>query len=135
MSQRDDIDPGNCIHYSVNAWCEYIHQQFKWLHFKKGRRQVSHLEIFDRASRGVWGSILLVTTMPFNITTIGAYITILRLSFSSFTQQVVHIKQNEVIRPSNRATFGYSHNYTRGIDSQLTVSYEGKHVSPVIFHD
>ncbi|KAL3431433.1 hypothetical protein BDV09DRAFT_188405 [Aspergillus tetrazonus] len=62
--------------------------QFKWLHFKKGRQQLSHLEIFDRASRGVWRSILLVTTMPFNIATIGAYITVLRLGFSSFTQQV-----------------------------------------------
>ncbi|KAL4737945.1 hypothetical protein BDV11DRAFT_206339 [Aspergillus similis] len=98
--------------------------QSKWLHFKTGPRKLSHLEIFDRASRGVWGSILLVTTIPFNIATIGAFITILRLGFSPFTQQVVLIEQKDVITPSDRATFGYSHNYTRGIENQLAESYE-----------
>ncbi|KAL4757787.1 DUF3176 domain-containing protein [Aspergillus foveolatus] len=93
--------------------------QFKWLHFKKGRRKVSHLQIFDRESRGVWGSILFVTTMPSNNATIGAYITILRLGFSSFTQQVVHIKQNESIpqdsgmqSPVHQGLFGFQSSKT-----------------------
>ncbi|KAL4886208.1 hypothetical protein BJY04DRAFT_229333 [Aspergillus karnatakaensis] len=97
--------------------------QSKWLHFKRGPRKLSHLEIFDGASRGVWGSILLLTTIPGSIAAIGAFVTILRLGFSPFAQQVVLIEQREVITPSDRATFGYSHNYTRGIDNQLIVSY------------
>ncbi|KAL4999754.1 hypothetical protein BDV10DRAFT_163806 [Aspergillus recurvatus] len=97
--------------------------QSKWLHFKKGPRKLSHLEIFDGASRGVWGSILLLTTIPFNIATIGAFITILRLGFSPFAQQVVLIEERDVITPSDTAIFGYSHNYTRGLENQLVVSY------------
>ncbi|KAL5041484.1 hypothetical protein BDW71DRAFT_167401 [Aspergillus fruticulosus] len=98
--------------------------QSKWLHFKKGPRKLSHLEIFDGASRGVWGSILLLTTIPFNLAAIGAFITILRLSFSPFAQQVVLIEQRDVITSSDNAVFGYAHNYTRGLESQLTVSEE-----------
>ncbi|KAL4756115.1 uncharacterized protein BDW70DRAFT_164795 [Aspergillus foveolatus] len=98
--------------------------QSKWLHFKKGPRKLSHLEVFDRASRGIWGSILLLTTIPFNLAAIGAFITILRLAFSPFAQQVVLIEERDVITSSNAAIFGYAHNYTRGLESQLTVSEE-----------
>jgi hypothetical protein len=38
--------------------------QSKRLHFKDEPRKLAHLELFDGASRGVWGSILLLTTIP-----------------------------------------------------------------------
>ncbi|KAL2847777.1 hypothetical protein BJY01DRAFT_234169 [Aspergillus pseudoustus] len=87
--------------------------QSKWLHFKSAPRKLSHLEIFDGASRGVWGSILLLANIPWNLAAIGAFITILRLAFSPFAQQVVLIQQREVITPNENVTFGYAHNYTR----------------------
>jgi hypothetical protein len=37
--------------------------QSKWLHFKNGPRKLADFETFDGASRGIWGSILLVTTV------------------------------------------------------------------------
>ncbi|KAJ5470729.1 hypothetical protein N7530_008086 [Penicillium desertorum] len=86
--------------------------QSKWLHFKNGPRKLADFETFDEASRGVWGSILLLTTVKWNIATIGAFITILRLAFSPFAQQVVLIEQRNITSPSDTATLGYAHNYT-----------------------
>ncbi|KAF4259981.1 hypothetical protein CNMCM8812_005661 [Aspergillus fumigatus] len=93
--------------------------QSKWLHFKNRPRKLADLETFDGASRGVWGSILLLTTIKWNLATIGAFITILRLAFSPFTQQVVLIEQHEIISPSDTAAFGYAHNYSRNVLSGL----------------
>ncbi|KAL4861492.1 hypothetical protein BDV12DRAFT_64986 [Aspergillus spectabilis] len=87
--------------------------QSKWLHFKKGPRKLAHLEIFDGASRGVWGSILLLAYIPWNLATIGALVSILRLGFSPFAQQVVLIEQRNVTTPDSSATFGYAHAYTQ----------------------
>jgi hypothetical protein len=100
--------------------------QSKWLHFKNGPRKLADLETFDGASRGVWGSILLLTTVKWNIATIGALITILRLAFSPFAQQVVLIEQRPIIFSSDNATFGYAHNYSRSI-LDLANSGIGRH--------
>ncbi|KAL2855701.1 hypothetical protein BJX68DRAFT_231065 [Aspergillus pseudodeflectus] len=86
--------------------------QSKWLHFKKGPRKLAHLEIFDGASRGVWGSLLLLAYIPWNLATIGALVSILRLGFSPFAQQVVLIEQRNVTTPDSSATFGYAHTYS-----------------------
>ncbi|KAJ6186202.1 hypothetical protein N7519_007503 [Penicillium mononematosum] len=94
--------------------------QSKWLHFRNGPRKLADFETFDEASRGVWGSILLLTTVKWNIATIGAFITILRLAFSPFAQQVVLIKQRDIISPSDTATLGYAHNYT--INKQVNLA-------------
>ncbi|KAL4864707.1 hypothetical protein BDV12DRAFT_200871 [Aspergillus spectabilis] len=87
--------------------------QFKWLYFKSRPRRLADFETFDGASRGVWGSILLLTTVKWNLATIGAFVTILRLTFSPFAQQVVLIEQRDIISPADTATFGYAHNYSR----------------------
>ncbi|KAJ6049190.1 hypothetical protein N7444_005906 [Penicillium canescens] len=96
--------------------------QSKWLHFKNGPRKLADFEIFDGASRGVWGSILLLTTVKWNLATIGAFITILRLAFSPFTQQVVLIDQRDIISTAGTATFGYAHNYSRSLLNGLANS-------------
>ncbi|KAL4976258.1 hypothetical protein BDW66DRAFT_166670 [Aspergillus desertorum] len=93
--------------------------QLKWRHFKDGPQRLSNIATFDEASRGVWGSIQLLTTVKWNLATIGAAITILRLAFSAFSQQVILIEQREVFTPSDTATFGYAHNYTRNINGDL----------------
>lgn len=88
--------------------------QAKWLHFRDKPRKLADLETFDQASRGLWGSALLLTTVKWNLATIGAVITILRLSFAPFTQQVVLLEQRDVTSfIANMATFGYAHNYSR----------------------
>lgn len=103
--------------------------QSKWLHFKNKPRRLADFETFDQASRGVWGSALLLTTVKWNLATIGAVITILRLSFSPFAQQVVLIEQRDVISSGvDSATFGYAHNYSRdAVFNNLLTSITGKH--------
>ncbi|KAL5335742.1 hypothetical protein BJX70DRAFT_374373 [Aspergillus crustosus] len=93
--------------------------QLKWLHFKNGPRKLSQLEIFDGASRGVWGSILLLTTVKWNIATVGAFITILRLTVAPFAQQVIQIEQRDVFTPDEGVAFGYAHRYFREIPGEL----------------
>jgi hypothetical protein len=94
--------------------------QAKWLHFKKRPRRLADLETFDQASRGVWGSALLLTTVKWNLATIGAAITILRLSFSPFAQQVVLLEQRDVISPTaNIATFGCMQNYSLATNTDM----------------
>jgi hypothetical protein len=86
--------------------------QLKWLHFRTGSRKLSHFETFDAASRGgIWGSIMLLTTVKWNLATIGALITIMRLTFSPFAQQVVLFEQRPIFFPDDRVTFGYAHKY------------------------
>jgi hypothetical protein len=101
--------------------------QFKWLYFKKTSRKLADFEVFDEASRGTWGAILLLTTIKWNLATVGAFITILRLAFSPFTQQVILIEQRDIISPADNVTFGYAHNYTRDIMGEMFDSGVGKH--------
>ncbi|KAL3484529.1 hypothetical protein BJX62DRAFT_230208 [Aspergillus germanicus] len=93
--------------------------QFRWLYFKKASRRLADFEVFDEASRGTWGAILLLTTIKWNLATVGAFITILRLAFSPFTQQVILIEQRDIISPADNVTFGYAHNYTRDIMGEM----------------
>ncbi|KAF7136981.1 hypothetical protein CNMCM5793_006732 [Aspergillus hiratsukae] len=94
--------------------------QLKWLHFKSGSRKLSHFETFDEASRGgAWGSIMLLTTVKWNLATIGALITILRLTVAPFAQQVVQFEQRDITFPDDNVTFGYAHKYYREILGDL----------------
>lgn len=103
--------------------------QSKWLYFMNKPRKLADFETFDKASRDVWGAILLLTTVKWNLATIGAVITILRLSFSPLAQQVVLIEQRDIISPAaNTATFGYAHSYSReALFDSLRTSVIGKH--------
>ncbi|RGP71229.1 hypothetical protein FLONG3_7179 [Fusarium longipes] len=51
-------------------------------------RDLYNIERFDQASRGPYGSMLFIFRVPWNIATLGAFITILRLGFSPFAQEV-----------------------------------------------
>ncbi|PLB41687.1 DUF3176 domain-containing protein [Aspergillus candidus] len=93
--------------------------QSKWLHFKDRSRKLTDFEVYDEASRGPWGAIQLLTTVKWNLATIGAFITILRLAFEPFTQQVVLIEQRDVISTAKAASFGYTHSYIRNTDFDL----------------
>jgi hypothetical protein len=102
--------------------------QIKWLHFKSRPRKLSHLETFDEASRGgIWGCVMLLTTIKWNLATIGAFVTILRLTFAPFAQQVVQFEQRDIISADNGVTFGYTHKYSFMTTLALANSRIGKH--------
>ncbi|RDW61704.1 DUF3176 domain-containing protein [Aspergillus mulundensis] len=92
--------------------------QLKWLYFQSGYHKLSHLETFDEASRGPWGSILLLTTVKWNLATIGAVITILRLSFAPLAQQVIDFYDSRMAIDDHSVTFGYSQTFHRDFGSQ-----------------
>ncbi|KAL3428727.1 hypothetical protein BDV09DRAFT_190707 [Aspergillus tetrazonus] len=101
--------------------------QLKWLYFRSRKpKKLSYFETFDAASRGAWGSILLLTTTGWSLASVGALITIIRLGFSPFTQQVILIEQRNISIPSNSVTFGYAHSYTR--DNLNLVNVRGEAV-------
>ncbi|MCJ1314632.1 hypothetical protein MMC25_008314 [Agyrium rufum] len=63
--------------------------QVKWHWFEKPRH-LKDLERLDAASRGPWGSVLLLFTMPTcYLATTGALITLTTLAIDPFTQQVI----------------------------------------------
>ncbi|CEJ92004.1 hypothetical protein VHEMI07685 [[Torrubiella] hemipterigena] len=92
--------------------------QLKWLQFKQEPQKLSHFEKFDEASRGPWGSAVFLTTVKWNLATLGAAITILRLAFGPLAQQVVGIEQRNVTASNDQISFGYTTVYNRNLVGQ-----------------
>jgi len=64
--------------------------QSKWLWYSKARRLID-FEDFDLASRGPWGSLLLLFRLKHrHVAVLGAWITLLALAIDPFTQQIIH---------------------------------------------
>jgi hypothetical protein len=64
--------------------------QLKWSWFLGHSRQMWDYEIFDNASRGPWGALLLlIRTKGRSLAAIGAMITLISLALDPFFQQVV----------------------------------------------
>ncbi|KAF4946685.1 hypothetical protein FSARC_14131 [Fusarium sarcochroum] len=89
--------------------------QLKWLYFGDSPRQLYTIERFDEASRGPYGSAIFVFRIPWNVATIGALITILRLGFAPFSQQVISLQPKEVDIADSTTTFGFAHAYDRNL--------------------
>lgn len=78
--------------------------QGKWLWFsprKRGvasARSLADLDVFDNASRSVWGSFQLLRRIrPRHIVSLGALLMILALGFDTFSQQTLSIEFRDVI--------------------------------------
>jgi hypothetical protein len=81
--------------------------QLKWEHFQKQKRPLSHMEALDSASRGPWGSFLLLwkTRGTAKFASIGAIVTILLLGFEPFAQQIIQFStQKSEIDDQGRIT-------------------------------
>ncbi|CAG8931921.1 unnamed protein product [Penicillium salamii] len=107
--------------HGVNAFMG----QYKWLYYMKGNHQLADLEIFDEASRGPSGSLKflydrLKKHMILSAASIGALITILQLTFTPFTQQVIQLLPRDVPSAANTASLGYTHYYNASIDRSLS---------------
>jgi hypothetical protein len=70
--------------------------QLKWSWFNKGNsKKMWDFEIFDNASRGPWGSLLLlVRTKGKSLAALGAAVTIFALAMDPFFQQVVEYPEH-----------------------------------------
>lgn len=63
--------------------------QLKWSWFYGKKRDAFDFEVFDKASRGAWGSfLLLLRTKGKSLAALGALLTVLLLAIDTFFQQV-----------------------------------------------
>ncbi|KAK4222884.1 hypothetical protein QBC38DRAFT_374273 [Podospora fimiseda] len=85
--------------------------QYKWIHFKKAPRRLVDLDLFDSASRGPLGSLILLCRRPKGIASIGALVTILALALDVFVQQVIKLKDQDVFKEDGRAILGAVHTW------------------------
>ncbi|KAI8633796.1 hypothetical protein F5Y19DRAFT_462068 [Xylariaceae sp. FL1651] len=73
--------------------------QLKWRHFSRYPRKLIDLQLFDDASRGPWGSAVLVWHLAFRariLVTLGfALVTVLALGIDTSVQQIINIPTKE----------------------------------------
>ncbi|KAL8992736.1 MAG: hypothetical protein Q9169_006879, partial [Polycauliona sp. 2 TL-2023] len=88
--------------------------ELRWIWFAK-ERPLSDIDRFDAASRGPWGSLMLLVKRPRNIAaTLGALITILTLAVDPFTQQILQFR-NCLLPDTSVARIARTNNYTEGV--------------------
>lgn len=64
--------------------------QLKWIWYAQQKQKLHDFQVFDQASRGPWGSVLLLFRLKFwHLASVGAVSTILALASDSFVQQSV----------------------------------------------
>lgn len=75
--------------------------QFKWSWFNRdSSKKMWDFEIFDNASRGPWGSfLLLVRTKGRLLAALGAAVTFFALALDPFFQQVVEYPKHWCLQP------------------------------------
>jgi len=87
--------------------------QLKWLWYARKRRTLHDFEVFDQASRGPWGSSVLLYRLRFwHLASIGAFVTVLALASDSFVQQSVSYPLWNVPQSQLVASVPYAQNYT-----------------------
>jgi hypothetical protein len=74
--------------------------QLKWTWFRGSRsKEVIDFEIFDKASRGAWGSLLLLfRTRGRSLAALGAVLTLLLLATDTFFQQVTDLPERWILQ-------------------------------------
>jgi hypothetical protein len=76
--------------------------QLKWSWFQKDSKKLWDFEIFDNASRGPWGSFLLLIRTKFKtLAALGAVITIFALALDPFFQQLVSFPDRWTLQAQN----------------------------------
>ncbi|CAJ2499690.1 Uu.00g025430.m01.CDS01 [Anthostomella pinea] len=67
--------------------------QLKWRHFTMRARRLVDLQLFDDASRGPWGSVIIIWSLPFRARALlasgFAFVTIVALGIDASAQQVI----------------------------------------------
>jgi hypothetical protein len=87
--------------------------QLKWLHFYQQPQRVSRFQDFDGASRGPWGSLVLLYSAKNKamLASLGAVITILGLGIEPTAQQVLTFPSRNATRANLTATMGMAEIY------------------------
>ncbi|KAI0894794.1 hypothetical protein F4806DRAFT_97267 [Annulohypoxylon nitens] len=98
--------------------------QLKWRHFMIQQRRLADLQIYDDASRGPWGSAMLLWNLGVlrirALVTIGfALITIVALGMDTTAQQILKFPMRESPLKNATVELGIAHSYTsKGVKQQ-----------------
>lgn len=87
--------------------------QLKWRNFKKSKRPLRELDLFDAASRGPWGAFVFVIRMtrePGALHAIlGAFVVVASLTMEPFAQQILSFESRRVNSAQDVASFSMRH--------------------------
>lgn len=87
--------------------------QLKWNWFYTKRERLQHIQLFDDASRGPWGSmIMLFSHKGCSLASLGAAIIILVFAFDPFMQQILTYPIRQTASPSDVATSKQAHTFS-----------------------
>jgi hypothetical protein len=90
--------------------------QLKWLHYRHEARPLNHLQIYDDASRGPWGSLIYLKSLPKpTLASCGALIMILALGIEPSAQQILSFKLQKAELKNTTAQIGVAENYVSKI--------------------
>ncbi|KAF2664059.1 hypothetical protein BT63DRAFT_429586 [Microthyrium microscopicum] len=95
--------------------------QMKWLWFQEARPLIQ-MDLFDSASRGPWGALLLLLSSyrGHHLASLGAVITIIALAIDPFSQQVIQYNTCQITSSASLARLPRTNNYTADAFSSET---------------
>jgi hypothetical protein len=83
--------------------------QLKWSYFEKPR-QLAHMQVFDNASRGPWGALVLLwkTRGMAWMAGVGALVTVLLMTFETFSQQAIDFDERVIVLGNETGKLSYA---------------------------
>ncbi|KAI0509150.1 hypothetical protein F5B22DRAFT_649197 [Xylaria bambusicola] len=97
---------------AMNMSLQNSMSQLKWVRFKKSRTRLSDMEVYDEASRGIWGAMKLLFTYRGSLLgSFGAFVSIIVLLLGPFAQQIV-VYQTREAESLEGASVSRALNYT-----------------------
>ena len=100
--------------------------QLKWLWYRN-KRPLRDFEDFDRASRGPWGSLVLLGSLRWRtMAFVGALLTLIALAIDPFAQQLFHFYTCPIIIQSSLSSIPRSGNYSDliGIGRNVRITHD-----------
>ncbi|KAI0608297.1 DUF3176 domain-containing protein [Pyrenophora tritici-repentis] len=109
--------------------------QLKWSWFQQNSKQMWDFEIFDNASRGPWGSLLLLMrTKGKALAALGAMITLCMMALDPFFQQVVSFPDRWALEKDFISKIPKTVRYDPGVGIELLGGVENASNDPDLFH-
>lgn len=94
--------------------------QLRWVSFRKLSQPLSHVQLYDSASRGPWGSLSILIKDKFrSLVTLGAFIVLLALAFDPFAQQLISYPVQPTLSYSTAAHVLQSRYLLQDIDESV----------------
>ncbi|KAJ4246011.1 hypothetical protein NW762_013755 [Fusarium torreyae] len=104
---------------SISAVVECV-SQLKWLWFSEQPRSLADIQIFDEASRGLFGSLKLIWGIrQRSVASLGAFLVVVQLAVAPLTQQSLHYESRGVAVEGINATTPVRTRYFESIQEPL----------------